>query len=274
MSSCRSHPRGVDGDDQGCEPELPDSVARNVVDWTKANADYTDAKAAEAWAADEITWGVFGVPEADLGVLGDVAGKDVVELGCGTAYFSAWLAKRGARPVGVDPTPAQLATARRLQQETGIEFPLVEAPGERVPLPDGSFDLAFSEYGASLWAVPERWLSEAARLLRPGGRLAFLTNSTLVILCSPDQGVAEERLIRPQFDGLYRIEWPGEDGVEYHPTHSQWIHLLRDNGFELDALHELRAPEDQATHTYYDYVTAEWAQKWPCEDIWVARKRG
>jgi SAM-dependent methyltransferase len=191
-------------------PDLPDSVARNVAEWTKSNAAYTDAKAPEAWASEEISWGVFGVPEAVLGVIGDVAGLDVVELGCGTAYFSAWLAKRGARPVGVDPTPAQLATARRMQAETGIEFPLVEAAAEAVPLPDASFDLALSEYGASLWAMPERWLAEAARLLRPGGRLLFLTNSTLVILCSPDAGVAEERLLRPQFDKLYRIEWPGE----------------------------------------------------------------
>jgi ubiquinone/menaquinone biosynthesis C-methylase UbiE len=254
--------------------DLPDSVARNVADWTKSNAEHTDGAAADAWAKDDITWGVFGVPESDLDVLGDVSDKDVVELGCGTAYFSAWLAKRKARPVGVDPTPAQLATARRMQDETGIRFPLVEAAAEQVPLPDGSFDLALSEYGASLWAVPERWLAEAARLLRPGGRLVFLTNSTLVILCSPDQGVADERLVRPQFEGLYRKEWPGELGVEYHPTHGEWIRLLRENGFDLEELHELRAPEERATHTYYDFVTVEWAQKWPCEDLWVARKRG
>ncbi len=254
-------------------PELPDSVRHNVAGWTKANAEYTDASATDAWAEDEITWGVFSVRESELGVLGDVQGVDVVELGCGTAYFSAWLARRGARPVGVDPTPAQLATARRMQAETGIGFPLVEAPAEDVPLPDSSFDLALSEYGASLWAVPERWLAEASRLLRPGGRLVFLTNSVLVVLCSPDAGVAEERLLRPQFEGLYRMQWPGEEGVEYHLTHGQWIELLRGNGFEVEGLHELQAPEEQATHTYYDYVTVEWAQKWPCEDLWVARKR-
>jgi SAM-dependent methyltransferase len=112
--------------------DLPDSVARNVADWTKSNAAYANAKAPEAWATNEITWGVFRVPEATLGVIGDVADLDVVELGCGTAYFSAWLAKRGARPVGVDPTPAQLATARRMQTQTGIEFPLVEAAAEAV----------------------------------------------------------------------------------------------------------------------------------------------
>jgi SAM-dependent methyltransferase len=253
--------------------ELPDSVARNVADWTKANADHADAKAADAWAKTEIDWGVFGVPESELDVLGDVADKDVVELGCGTAYFSAWLAKLGARPVGVDPTPAQLQTARRMQEETGISFPLVEAPAEAVPLPDASFDLAVSEYGASLWAVPERWLAEAARLLRPGGRLVFLTNSPLVILCSPDEGAAVEQLMRPQFEGLYRMEWPGEEGVEYHPTHGQWIALLREHGFDVEALHELQAPDGRATHTYYDFVTVDWAKKWPYEDVWVARKR-
>ncbi len=251
---------------------LPDSVGRNVATWTKSNAEYTDANAPQAWAADEVLWGVFGVPESEVGALGIVAGLDVVELGCGTAYFSARLAKLGARPVGVDPTPAQLATARRMQAETGIEFPLVEAAAEAVPLPDASFDLAVSEYGASLWAVPERWLAEAHRLLRPAGRLVFLTNSPLVTVCLPDTGQAEERLQRPQ-RGLYRVEWPGEEGVEYHPPHGDWIRLLRDHGFEVEALHELYAPDERKTHSYYDYVTAEWAWRWPAEDLWVARKR-
>jgi SAM-dependent methyltransferase len=252
--------------------ELPDSVARNIAAWTKSNSDYTDRSAADAWGSEQVTWGVFGVPESSIGAIGEVTGLDVVELGCGTAYFSAWLARQGARPVGVDPTPAQLATARRMQVETGIEFPLVEAAAEAVPLPDASFDLAVSEYGASLWAVPERWLAEAARLLRSSGRLVFLTNSPLLLLCEPDGGVAEERLLRPQF-GMYRIEWPGELGVEYHPTHGDWIRLLRDAGFEVEALHELQAPEEGVTHTHYDYVTAEWGRSWPADDVWVARKR-
>src|SRR5438552_4301844 len=159
--------------------DLPDYVRQTVANWTEANAQYTDAAAAAAWASDEIGWGVWQKPESELNVLGDVGGLDIVELGCGTAYFSAWLARRGARVVGVDPTPAQLETARRLQRETGIEFPLIEAPGEDVPLPDASFDLAFSEYGAAIWADPNLWIPEAARLLRPGGKLVFLCNSPL-----------------------------------------------------------------------------------------------
>jgi ubiquinone/menaquinone biosynthesis C-methylase UbiE len=199
--------------------DLSADARRNRDIWTSENAEYTGPKALEAWRQEEIRWGVFQVPESEVGALPDVAGKDVVELGCGTAYFSAWLAKRGARPVGVDLTPAQLATARRCQQEVGIEFPLVEASAEDVPLPDRSFDLALSEYGASIWCEPERWIAEAARLLRPGGELVFLVNSTLAILCSPDEGKVVEQLQRPQF-GMYRFEWPGEDeGVNFYIPH-------------------------------------------------------
>ncbi len=253
--------------------ELPDSIARNVEQWTKNNVDRLDRDASYAWSKDDITWGIFAVREEELGSpLGNVRGLDVVELGCGTAYFSARLAKLGARPVGVDPTPAQIATARRLQDETGIRFPLVEAPGEHVPLPDASFDLALSEYGASLWAVPERWVAEAARLLRPGGRLVFLTNSIVSILCSPDVGNVEERLMRPQ-RGLYRNEWPNEVGVEYHLPHGEWIRILRESGFEVERLVELYAGPDSKRHDYYSYVSVEWARQWPAEEIWTARRR-
>jgi SAM-dependent methyltransferase len=243
----------------------------NIEAWTRANADHTDARAEEAWAKDEVDWGVFHVPESELQALPDVAGKDVVELGCGTAYFGAWLKKRGAtRVVGVDPTPAQLETARRCNEKFGLGLELVEAFGEDVPLPDDSFDVAVSEYGASIWADPYKWIPEAARLLRPGGELVFLRNSTLVILCSPDEDVpATETLQRPQF-GMHRLQWPGE-GIEYHLSHGDWIRLLRANGFEILDLIEIQAPADVGTHYYYDYVSADWARKWPAEEIWRAR---
>ncbi|HUY44685.1 MAG TPA: class I SAM-dependent methyltransferase [Streptosporangiaceae bacterium] len=101
--------------------------------WTQTNAEYTQAHAARAWASEEITWGIFNIPERQVGVLGDVAGLDVIELGCGTAYFSAWLARRGARPIGVDVTPAQLRTAVKCQRQSGIIFPLIEADAADVP---------------------------------------------------------------------------------------------------------------------------------------------
>lgn len=248
-----------------------DYIQRNVAHWTEANAEYTDAQAERAWAKEEIAWGVWEIPEPELSVLGDVDGLDIVELGCGTAYFSAWLARRGARVVGVDPTPAQLETAKRMQRQTGLEFPLIEAVGEDVPLPDTSFDVALSEYGASIWADPYKWIPEAARLLRPGGRLIFLRNSTLVSLCMDLDGITQ-RLVRPLRD-MTRIEWPDTGEVEFHLPAGKLIDVMRENGFDVERLIELYAPESSETHEYYKWVTAEWAKQWPHEELWVARKR-
>jgi len=248
-----------------------DSVAANVAQWTLTNAEFTDAGAETWWRNETIKWGVFGITDEWLG---DVAGLDVVELGCGTAHCAARLARAGARPVGVDPTPAQLATARRMMQATGIQFPLVEAPAESVPLPDDSFDLAISDYGASLWADPSKWIPEAARLLRPGGRLLFLTMSALAHLCTPedDDVPIENRLVRPLF-APWAVEWPGYQGVEYHLSHGDWIRVLTENGFVLDGLHELQPGPDAKTHEYYYVIPAEWARRWPGEDLWEAHLR-
>lgn len=247
---------------------------KNVELWTKQNAEFTDGDARRAWETKEFSWGIWGVPESDLGVFGDVSGLDAVELGCGTAYCSARLAGMGARVVGVDPTPAQLDTARRMQAEFGLNFPLVQAFAEAVPLPDASFDLVHSEYGASIWADPYRWIPEAARLLRPGGRLVFLRNSTVATLCMPDVGQIRDSLQRPQF-GMYRFLWPEGDGaVEFHLPTGELIDLLSANGFSIERLVELQAPADAKTHAYYDHVTADWARNWPAEEIWAARKTG
>jgi SAM-dependent methyltransferase len=250
---------------------ISDDAKRNRNSWTKTNADFTDEQASKCWAAAAVTWGVFGVPEESLNTLGDVDGLDVIELGCGTAYVSAWLARRGARPVGVDVTPAQLATARRCQREFAIEFPLIEASAEDVPLPPETFDLAISEYGASIWCDPHIWLPEAHRLLRPGGRLWFLRNSTLAILCATDEGTASETLQRPQRQ-LGRIEWPGEVGVEWQLPHGELFRLLRRTGFEVIDLVELYPADDAVAHAYYITPAIDWARKWPVEEIWVAKK--
>ena len=227
-------------------PEYPEYVAQNVAMWTKNNAKFTGPNARSAWAEEDMSWGVFLVPESELNVYGDVSGLDVLDLGCGTAYLSAWMAKRGARPVGVDPTPAQLQTAREMQEEFGLEFPLVKAVGEDVPLPDASFDLVASEFAASIWADPYLWIPEAARLLRPAGRLVFLRNSTLATLCMHIEDNVTERLQRAQ-RGLNRIEWEDTGEVEFHLPHGELIYVLRDNGFEIERLIELYAPESAET---------------------------
>jgi SAM-dependent methyltransferase len=251
--------------------DLPEHVRRNREVWDRWAHTYV-APGERNWAQSLPTWGIWDVPEADVRMLpDDLAGKDAIELGCGTAYVSAWLARKGARPVGIDNSAAQLETARRLQREHGLEFPLLHGNAESVPYPDQSFDLAISEYGACLWADPQRWVPEAARLLRPGGRLVFLVNSFLMALCvPPEEGVAAtDRLLRRAF-GLRRLEFPPDLAVEFHLSHGQWIRLLRRCGFEIEELLELQPPANATTR--YPFVTLEWARQWPCEEVWKARK--
>jgi len=254
--------------------DWPSDAAKNAALWAQINREHTDDSASTNWALDEIHWGIWAIEESQLQVLGDVGGLDVVELGCGTAYFSAWLAKRGARPVGVDVTPEQLETARRMMAETGIEFPLVEADAAETGLPDASFDLVLSEYGASIWTDPYRWVPEAARLLRRGGNLVFLVNSAVLMLCMPDEDEirpAVEQLLRPYF-GMHRFEWKSDDSVNFNLTHGEWIRVLRTGGFEVERLVEVRAPEG-ASRATEELARPEWARQWPTEEIWVARKR-
>jgi SAM-dependent methyltransferase len=249
---------------------MGDHVVRNRAAWDGKAAEF-EASDRRCWESAEPRWGIWWVPESQLGVLPDVRGLDVVELGCGTGYVSAWLARRGARPVGIDNSAQQLASARRFQREFGLDFPLVHASAEQVPLAGERFDLAISEYGASIWCEPHRWIPEAARLLRPGGRLIFLVNGTLLMLCMPDAGAAGDRMLRDYF-GMHRFDWPDDPGVEFHLGYGDWIRLLRGSGFEVEDLLEVRPPEGSTTR--YPFVTLEWSRRWPCEEIWKARRRG
>ncbi len=258
------------------EQELPEHVAGNREAWDKFAVEFV-APGERNWATDEVTWGIYSVTESEWHLLpDDLAGKDTVELGCGTAYVSAWLAKRGAIPVGIDNSPKQLETARRLQQEHGIAFPLHLGNAEDVPYPDASFDYAISEYGAAIWCDPYTWIPEAARLLRPGGELMFLGNSGQLMVCTPyeAEGVDEETpvsttLQRPLF-GMHRMAW-NDGSVEFHISHGKMIRLLRDSGLEVLDLIEIQPPADASTT--YTWMNIDWARQWPCEEVWKARRR-
>ena len=246
-------------------------VVRNREVWDGWSKNYA-APGERAWGETAITWGIWHIAEDELRVLPDLRGRDVLEVGCGTAYFSAWLARRGARVVGLDNSSKQLATARRLQSQFDLRFPLVHADAEVPPFDDASFDLILSEYGASIWCDPYRWVPQAYRMLRPGGTLVFLRNSTVQILCMPEPHIspaAQQTLARDYF-GLHRIEWPDDHSVEFALPYGKWIELFRRCGFAVDALFELQAPAGAASP--HQHVTAEWSWRWPSEEIWRLRK--
>ncbi|MCW2923583.1 MAG: Methyltransferase type 11 [Thermoleophilia bacterium] len=225
---------------------------------------------------DRATWSVFGLLESELGALGPVEGRDVLELGCGGAQFAISLARAGARCTGVDLSREQLALAARLLAEAeaeegaGLDVQLVQADVARTGLADASFDVAFSDYGASMFADPLLWVPEAARVLRPGGRLAFSTISPLLETCWPsDQSPVDGRLVRDYF-GMHRIEGRA---VYFNLPYGDWVRLFRRSGFDIVDMLETRPPEGVETTAYRSANQVAWARRWPAETIWVLDRR-
>ncbi|HSJ27699.1 MAG TPA: class I SAM-dependent methyltransferase [Acidimicrobiia bacterium] len=254
--------------------ERPEYVEVNVDTWNRAAHRWVES-GERMWASDP-EWGIWGVPNTRLPLLPeDMTGLDAIELGCGTGYGSAWMTRRGAAVVAVDPSVRQLDTARRLAGEHGLEIGFVEGIAESVPFPDGSFDFALSEYGAAIWADPHLWIPEAHRLLRPGGRLAFLgTGSWNDVFTERSlDAVTGETAVRPYF-GQHRIEWVGLDDdptIEFNLPISEWFGLLRRTGFEVLDFFEVQAPSDADGVRFS--IPAEWAKRYPSEQAWVVEKR-
>ncbi|HSS35015.1 MAG TPA: class I SAM-dependent methyltransferase [Patescibacteria group bacterium] len=262
-------PSGVAPGEAPAIPGLTDHAAFNRASWN-ADADAYQARHAAQLAADGgMTWGVWHVPESELHVLGEIDGRDVLELGCGAARWSIALALAGARPVGLDLSDRQLEHARRLMAEAGVDFPLLHASAEAVPLPDRSFDIVFCDHGAMSFADPYRTVPEAARLLRPGGLLAFSHASAILDLAWADDAErAGTTLVRDYF-GLHRLA--SSDEVAFQLPYGEWIRLFRANGFEVLDLLEPR-PGPDATSSYRDDLERDWSRRWPSESIWRLRR--
>ena len=253
--------------------DLPDYVLINRELWDK-DVDFWAEVGERAWT-HEPSWGVWGIPETEVSLLpDDMAGMDAIELGCGTAYVSAWMARRGATCVGIDNSEKQLETARRLAAEHDVELELIHGNAEIVPYPDESFDFAISEYGVAIWADPYKWIPEAWRILRPGGELSFLGNHPLAMLCVPRDAdePARRELLYPYFE-MHRIDWDdGKDaGAEFNLPISEWMRFFDQVGFEIVAYHELRSPERSDEVQFF--ATADWAHDFPSEQVWRLRKR-
>jgi SAM-dependent methyltransferase len=259
------------------DESLAEHVRVNRAHWDEDAPNWV-AGGERNWSA-EPSWGMWGV-DLPGWLPDDMTGLDAIELGCGTAYVSAWMARRGATVVGIDNSAAQLATARRLAAEHGVDLTLVHGDAEAVPYPDASFDFAISEYGAAIWCDPYMWIPEAYRLLRPGGTLAFLGTSTLAMLCAPIDGSLPitERLERDYFT-MHRLDWteaadePG--GIEFNLPFSGWFRLFRDVGFAVVDFVEIQAPEPrpESADQMPFFATAAWAHRYPSEQAWVLRKR-
>ncbi len=255
-------------------PDEPQShltvhASKNRALWESTSDNYEQLHAEALSGKNALSWGLWRIPESELQVLGDVAGKDILEFGCGAARWSIALAELGARPVGLDLSSRQLQHARRLMQEVGVDFPLIEASAENVPLPDASFDIIFCDWGAMTFCDPQRTVPEASRLLRPGGLFAFSNATPISTICQNMQTDQIDSTLHNDYFGLTRLEWPDE--VDFQLPYGEWIRLFRRNGFIIEDLIETR-PAKGATTTYRTEAENEWARHWPMENIWKLRK--
>jgi SAM-dependent methyltransferase len=246
------------------------SSIKNRKFWDSTSDAYQAAHGA-ALREKALAWGVWRIPESQLGILGDVESRDVLELGCGAAQWTVALRERRARAVGVDLSGQQLRHARSLAESQGIGVTLVQGDAERLPFTSQSFDIVFCDHGAIVFASPERVVEEASRVLRPGGLVALCMSTPVRDMCfSPEHGRVTSALIADYF-ALSMFD-DGES-IEYQLPYGAWIRLFRSHELIVEDLVELQAPPD-ATTTYSDFVPAPWARRWPAEHIWKLRKVG
>ncbi len=253
-----------------------DYLSTNKAIW---NADAVNwvTIAKRLWHLEAPEWGTWGNPEEDLTLLpADMTNMDAIELGCGTGYVSGWMARRGARVTAIDISAEQLATARGLAAEHGADITFIEGNAEETGLPDAAFDFAISEYGASIWCPPEKWLREAWRLLRPDGKLVFLGNHPLSLICSPLDGAPADRTLHRPYRGMWGANWTEVEfeptGVCFNLTISSWMDLFAQVGFGVARYQELYAP--LSTSGTRAAIPADWAKSYPVEQVWHLTRIG
>lgn len=243
----------------------PAGVGRRPVDaaattaanraWWDADADAYHAEHGSFLGAADFVWCPENVREADAHLLGDVRGRAVLEVGCGGAMCSRWLAGQGARPVAFDLSRGMLRHAVQLAERSGVDVPLVQADAEHLPFRDASFDIAFTAFGAIQFVADSaRLMREVARVLRPGGRWVFATTHPTRWAFPDDPGPRGLTATMSYFDRTPYVEFD-EDGdatyVEHHRTFGDRVREITAPGLRLVDVVE---PEWPAGHT------REWGQ--------------
>jgi len=225
----------------------PAESARASRGWWDAGADDYQAEHGAFLGDSDFLWGPEGLRESQAHLLGEVAGRDVLEIGCGAAQCSRWLAGQGARAVATDLSAGQLAHARELGRRTGIVVPLVQADAQRLPFADASFDIVCSAYGAVPFISDSAGLMrEIARVLRADGRWAFSTTHPFRWCFRDDPGPKGLVVESSYFDRRAYVE-QGEDGratyVEHHRTIGDRVRDLVAAGFVVEDVVEPEWPE-------------------------------
>ncbi|MGH3878593.1 MAG: class I SAM-dependent methyltransferase [Actinophytocola sp.] len=231
-----------------------ESVAANSA-WWDADADDYHVEHGDFLGVADFMWCPEKLREADARLLGDVAGRDVLEVGCGSAPCARWLAVEGARVVGLDLSAGMLRYAAAANEATGLDVPLVRANGERLPFASESFDIACSAFGAVPFVADLGGLfGEVARVLRPGGSWVFAVTHPMRWIFPDDPGPNGLRVTGSYFDRTPYVEVDADGRatyVEYHRTLGDFIRALTGAGLTL---------LDLVEPTWPDGHTEEWGQ--------------
>lgn len=225
--------------------------------WWDADADDYQAEHVDFLGICDFVWCPEGLREEDVGLLGDVRGARVLELGCGAASCARWLAKRGADVVGLDISAGMLRHATAGSAETGVDVPLVQASADALPFPDGTFDIVCSAFGAVPFVADVgAVMGEVARVLRPSGRWVFAVTHPMRWIFPDDPGPMGLTASQPYFDRTPYVE-VDDDGratyVEHHRTLGDYVRAINAAGLRLVDLIE---PEWPAGH---DLVWGQWS---------------
>jgi SAM-dependent methyltransferase len=242
--------------------ELSDHARQNRESWD-ADAETYQQRHAGAIEHDAPHWGMWQIPEAQLQALGELDGREVLELGCGAGQFGLSLVRQGARVTGIDNSAKQLEFARA---NAGGLMTLVHGSAEALPFEDASFDVVCCDHGAMGFTDPRVVVPEVARVLRPGGRFAFSGLTPIEWIAYDPEADAVTTTLRREYFGMGPVDTGGI--VEFMLTYGDWIRVFTGAGFTIRDLIEVRPPEGAAS-TYRDEAETAWARRWPMEQIWV-----
>ena len=235
-------------------PSRPSNAPAGPLTSARANRRWWDDNAQEYYAEHgatlgdaDLLWCPEGLREADARLLGDVRGRDVLEVGCGAAQGARWLVAQGAVVTAFDVSAGQLAQSRSLDASTGTAVRrVVQADAQQLPFRGGSFDLVVSAFGAIPFVADSAGtMRELARVLRPGGRLVFSTTHPVRWVFPDDPGPAGLTVQQSYFDRSPYVE-EDDDGtvtyVEHHRTLGDRVRELVAAGLVLDDLVEPEWP--------------------------------
>jgi SAM-dependent methyltransferase len=231
------------------------STARANRGWWDVDADAYHREHGDFLGAADFVWCPENLREEDAHLLGDVAGQRILEVGCGAAMCSRWLAAHGARPVAFDLSAGMLRHARLGAERTGIDVPLVQADAQRLPFQDNSFDLVFTAFGAVPFVADSAAvMREVARVLRADGRWVFAMTHPIRWAFPDDPGPDGLRATMPYWDRTPYVEFAEDNTptyVEHHRTLGDRVREITAAGF---ALVDFVEPEWPAGHVQ------EWGQ--------------